>query len=72
MPKKVANVMQQFKDAGDIVDFCISLNRNTEKTISGNEFHIDIGFKLCDEDDFSIVVADVMPKSGNDMPEADA
>ena len=69
MSNKVTDVMQQLKDAGDIVDFCDSLNRNTEKTISSNEFHLDIGFKLCKEDDFSIVVADVMPKSGNDVPE---
>lgn len=72
MPKKVSNVMQQFKDAGDIADFCVSLSRNTEKTINNNEFHIDIGFKLCKDDDFSIVVADVMPKSGISMQKADA
>lgn len=64
MTKKVSDVMQQFKDAGDVVDFCISLDRNTEKTISNKEFHLDIGFKLCKDDDFSVIVTDVMLNSG--------
>lgn len=72
MSKKVSNVMQQFKDAGDIADFYVSSSENSETAMSRNEFHVDIGFKLHEGDDFSIVVMDIMPKNDISMQKEDA
>lgn len=65
--RKVSNVMQQFKNAGDVVDFNVTMNRNTMKTVSAGEFHVDVMFKLHDEDKFSNVAIDVVSDSNNHM-----
>ena len=64
--ERVEKILEQFKEAGDICKYVVSLDRNDEASIERNEFHMDIGFKLEEKDDFTILVCDVRPGKGDE------
>lgn len=59
--EKVEKLLERFKNAGDICKYIVSLDRNTEQTIAANHFFLDIGFKLEENDEFTILVCHVKP-----------
>lgn len=59
--ERVEKILEQFKEAGDICKHVVSLDRNDEASIKRGEFHMDIGYKLEENDDFTILVCDVRP-----------
>lgn len=61
--KKVEKVLDEFVKAKQLFKAVVSLDRNTPESIAANHFFLDVGFKLEEKDDFSILVCHVGPSA---------
>ena len=68
--KKVEKVLDEFVKAKQLAKAVVSLDRNTTESIAADHFFLDIGFKLEEKDDFSILVCHAGPSAEEKKDEA--
>lgn len=62
---KVEKLLEEFKKAGQIVQYVVSLDRNIKQSIEKHIFFIDIGFKIEEADDYTILACNIIPEQLN-------